>query len=134
MYCMLRYMVERLTTARLRIAVISRTAFSVLQHGRYQLLLNLWKYGAPEGIRTPGLCLRRAALYPAELRVRWGPLSKGKGAPPELIGGKPVLCRYFGAPLIGWNLPRPQEAPIGMGGVRSTVMMSTEQSCGSEVA
>ena len=26
--------------------------------------------GAPEGIRTPGLCLRRAALYPAELRVR----------------------------------------------------------------
>src|ERR1700730_4630043 len=25
--------------------------------------------GAPEGIRTPGLCLRRAALYPAELRV-----------------------------------------------------------------
>ena len=27
------------------------------------------KVGAPEGIRTPGLCLRRAALYPAELRV-----------------------------------------------------------------
>jgi hypothetical protein len=26
--------------------------------------------GAPEGIRTPGLCLRRAALYPAELPVR----------------------------------------------------------------
>jgi hypothetical protein len=26
--------------------------------------------GAPEGIRTPGLCLRRAALYPAELRVQ----------------------------------------------------------------
>jgi hypothetical protein len=28
-----------------------------------------WRSGAPEGIRTPGLCLRRAALYPAELRV-----------------------------------------------------------------
>ena len=26
--------------------------------------------GAPEGIRTPGLCLRRAALYPAELRAQ----------------------------------------------------------------
>ena len=26
-------------------------------------------YGAPEGIRTPGLRLRRAALYPAELRA-----------------------------------------------------------------
>jgi hypothetical protein len=30
----------------------------------------LFENGAPEGIRTPGLCLRRAALYPAELRVR----------------------------------------------------------------
>jgi hypothetical protein len=30
----------------------------------------LWsKNGAPEGIRTPDLCLRRAALYPAELRA-----------------------------------------------------------------
>jgi hypothetical protein len=28
------------------------------------------KFGAPEGIRTPDLCLRRAALYPAELRAR----------------------------------------------------------------
>ena len=27
--------------------------------------------GAPERIRTSGLCLRRAALYPAELRVHW---------------------------------------------------------------
>ena len=32
--------------------------------------LSLIKYGAPEGIRTPDLCLRRAALYPAELRAR----------------------------------------------------------------
>jgi hypothetical protein len=28
------------------------------------------KFGAPEGIRTPDLCLRRAALYPAELRAQ----------------------------------------------------------------
>jgi hypothetical protein len=26
-------------------------------------------YGAPDRIRTCGLCLRRAALYPAELQV-----------------------------------------------------------------
>ncbi len=28
------------------------------------------RYGAPERIRTSDLCLRRAALYPAELRVQ----------------------------------------------------------------
>jgi hypothetical protein len=28
------------------------------------------RYGAPGEIRTHDLCLRRAALYPAELRVR----------------------------------------------------------------
>ncbi len=32
---------------------------------------SLKEIGAPGEIRTPGLCLRRAALYPAELRVRW---------------------------------------------------------------
>src|SRR6476646_1133471 len=31
--------------------------------------------GAPDRIRTCGLCLRRAALYPAELRVRGRRLS-----------------------------------------------------------
>src|SRR5438445_9607039 len=31
--------------------------------------------GAPDRIRTCGLCLRRAALYPAELRVREGRLA-----------------------------------------------------------
>jgi hypothetical protein len=30
----------------------------------------LGKYGAPGEIRTHDLCLRRAALYPAELRVQ----------------------------------------------------------------
>jgi hypothetical protein len=29
------------------------------------------KYGAPDTIRTCDLCLRRATLYPAELRVRY---------------------------------------------------------------
>jgi hypothetical protein len=37
------------------------------------------KFGAPEGIRTPDLCLRRAALYPAELRAREG---LDSGTPP----------------------------------------------------
>jgi hypothetical protein len=37
-------------------------------------LKSLEKYGAPGEIRTHDLCLRRAALYPAELRVLagWG--------------------------------------------------------------
>ena len=30
-----------------------------------------WEVGALERIRTSDLCLRRAALYPAELRVHW---------------------------------------------------------------
>ena len=34
----------------------------------------IWGTGAPERIRTSDLCLRRAALYPAELRAR-GPRS-----------------------------------------------------------
>ena len=41
--------------------------------------------------------------------------------------------RYFGAPVIGWNLPRPQEAPRCGGELYSTVMLSTEQSCDSDV-
>lgn len=37
------------------------------------------KAGAPEGIRTPDLCLRRATLYPAELRAQniWSSLESG---------------------------------------------------------
>src|SRR5262249_47715695 len=33
------------------------------------LSIALRRNGAPEGIRTPDLCLRRATLYPAELRA-----------------------------------------------------------------
>jgi hypothetical protein len=40
----------------------------------------LCKNGAPKRIRTSGLCLRRAALYPAELWVR----------APIVIGGQPL--------------------------------------------
>src|SRR5205085_5820654 len=45
------------------------------------------KHGAPDRIRTCGLCLRRAALYPAELRVRAEEaLSKGGGRGLEAFG------------------------------------------------
>ena len=37
-----------------------------------QRLNPIFKNGAPEEIRTLDLCLRRAALYPAELRVQTG--------------------------------------------------------------
>src|SRR5512139_4352120 len=37
----------------------------------------LHENGAPKRIRTSGLCLRRATLYPAELWVRSGPSSDG---------------------------------------------------------
>jgi hypothetical protein len=41
------------------------------------------KAGAPDTIRTCDLCLRRATLYPAELRVQWGSFSRlaGSGQP-----------------------------------------------------
>ncbi len=38
--------------------------------------LDSWDIGGPDRIRTCDLCLRRAALYPAELRV---PQSPGRG-------------------------------------------------------
>ena len=45
-------------------------AKSKLPHpGNPSSIRDIRRNGAPEGIRTPGLCLRRAALYPAELRV-----------------------------------------------------------------
>ena len=42
-------------------------------------------FGAPDGIRTSGLCLRRAALYPAELRVPDGSPSKAKQRAPDVF-------------------------------------------------
>src|SRR5262249_56979015 len=38
--------------------------------------------GGPGEIRTHDLCLRRAALYPAELRVRWARLTPAAASPP----------------------------------------------------
>ena len=74
------------------------------------------KGGAPDRIRTCGLCLRRAALYPAELRV-----------PGRERLAKPARrrqCFYF-ATLTGWNVPSPHVAPR-MPLDCSTVIVSTE--------
>ena len=47
------------------------------------------KFGAPDWIRTSGLCLRRAALYPAELRVPDGPPSKANRGAPDVFAIRP---------------------------------------------
>ena len=52
--------------------------------------------GAPERIRTSDLCLRRAALYPAELRVRLAVVA---------AGGRFIRARAAAAkPFAGWSL------------------------------
>jgi len=88
--------------------------------------------GAPKWIRTTGLCLRRATLYPAELWVhdagRTWRLAKAMGLRQPQFTRAPS---YFAAFSIGWNLPRPQLAPGCRPGpaFHNTVMISTEQSC-----
>ncbi len=45
----------------------------LLMHILLWTVSKIWqKIGAPDRIRTCDLCLRRAALYPAELRVHYG--------------------------------------------------------------
>jgi len=57
-----------------------------------------WKNGGPERIRTFDLCLRRAALYPAELRVPHAPHTESP-PPKEALGpGRPAGR----ANLPGW--------------------------------
>src|SRR5438309_968715 len=58
--------------------------------------------GAPEGIRTPDLCLRRAALYPAELRARRGFLYRRLG--------EAAIARYLKGEGAGGSLGR--SAPL----------------------
>lgn len=48
-----------------KMAKLRRTASMPLIY----IIEYIGKSGAPDRIRTCGLCLRRAALYPAELRV-----------------------------------------------------------------
>src|SRR3981081_254551 len=55
--------------------------------------------GAPDTIRTCDLCLRRATLYPAELRVRCGAFSR-------LAGPRQRPCK-------GWS--REEQGPKGNG-------------------
>ena len=51
---------------------------------------NVGIYGPPERIRTSDLCLRRAALYPAELRAENFLLLSGVIAGDELAGLRPA--------------------------------------------
>ena len=65
--------------------------------------------GGPGEIRTHDLCLRRAALYPAELRVRWvrrGPEAGARTGGPYCTGGggvKPLggVLEVVARPLRG---------------------------------
>src|ERR1700748_388363 len=60
----------------------ARTRDDCLPDGRIKggmIWSRLEKNGAPDTIRTCDLCLRRATLYPAELRVRWAPFSRLAG-------------------------------------------------------
>ena len=74
------------------------------------------KNGAPEGIRTPDLCLRRAALYPAELRVLNLCMSRAWPAPACDLTGRghgPLLrmCADVAGFISGLNHNRhPREA------------------------
>src|SRR3990167_6141502 len=92
-------------------------------------------FGAPDRIRTCDLCLRRAALYPAELRVpvavSAGTLNKARACRPA---GKARGCYSALVGVMGTKVPRPQLAPSrGPPPCSTTVMISVEQSCDSEV-
>lgn len=56
--------------------------------------------------------------------MHYGALSKALALPP---------VRYFGAPLTGWNGPRPQLEPAVIPGLVITVMISVEHNCDSDV-
>jgi hypothetical protein len=54
---------------------------------------SLSEAGAPDTIRTCGLCLRRAALYPAELRVLTGlPLAGQECARQSQLSSVSIAC------------------------------------------
>ena len=69
------------------------------------------KFGAPEGIRTPGLLLRRQTLYPAELRARSARHSTSYG---------PTLKGAFGsAPPLGSQRSRSSAARPDLGSIET---------------
>jgi hypothetical protein len=84
-------------SARPKLSASSRPEADVPADGVGSFILEWWKNGAPDRIRTCGLCLRRATLYPAELRAqsparttgrllleraakKWKPVFRRKGA------------------------------------------------------
>ena len=57
-----------------------------------------YKSGAPGEIRTHDLCLRRATLYPAELRVRRGRSDGAGGHHSQTAGATQMGARAGGVP------------------------------------
>ena len=96
--------------------------------------------GAPDRIRTCGLCLRRAALYPAELRVRGsarlalgglsGKPGQGMREAPRAGGGVPTRrpCRH-GPPEMSSRRP---VGALAAGVIRS--LDAVQLSSGTEIA
>jgi hypothetical protein len=77
---------------------------SLARGGLACAILRAAKDGAPDRIRTYDLCLRRAALYPAELRVQAGSDPIKKTAPPcKAVASTPEKTRDggFGLPQAG---------------------------------
>ena len=58
--------------------------------------------GAPERIRTSDLCLRRAALYPAELRVRRAAFA-ASGTSNEPLAVTDTSCRGRASSVVLHN-------------------------------
>src|ERR1700720_1965848 len=56
-----------MNVAPVRRGALARTAAEMVQRTN-----PVWKFGAPGEIRTPGLLVRSQALYPTELRARYG--------------------------------------------------------------
>ena len=62
---------------------------------------SLKSFGALERIRTSDLCLRRAALYPAELRVQL----ENRGSPPVCVNGYYKWCPICPS-FVAWVWPQ----------------------------
>src|SRR5271155_2627477 len=82
------------------------------------------KIGGPDTIRTCDLCLRRAALYPAELRVRSRALVISASGPPAQAGLTGVHPLPPGAGGHGSVLSA-ASARDGSGAARSRIQLAT---------
>jgi hypothetical protein len=91
----------------------------------YLALQRFEKIGGPDTIRTYDLCLRRAALYPAELRVRAAAVISAKPRPaqggcsglsPAARGARRRWCRRATATAPG-AAPEPERMKHDVSGL-----------------